>query len=603
MIRERSHAQFWPGVALALMVFGACGDDDSAATAKPDGGEMPAVQAAGAAPGTTDAAATGSAANSASSTSQETNASCGAGQFDSTFAAIQKVIFEGHNCTNNACHGAAATGGLDLRADVAYDSLIEVKASLGTAFRVMPGEPDESVLFRKLKAATDPDGVMVEGSAMPVGEPPLSAEHLEVMRRWIEAGASRDGSIGDAITGKSDGIAELLGSCLPEVTPIEIKRLPAPSAEEGLQIPMAPFMLPGEKEVDVCFAQYYDVSDVVPAEFQDAKRGVFFVNGQRTRQDPQSHHLVIKHSGLGEAMVKDPSFGSWACRGGERNGQDCDPLKQDACSAGVCASEPQHKAACIGFGPMNGNSAELRTSSIATAQTAQYYRAPREGLYETIPLRGILYMNSHAFNLTKSETQLHAWINLFYAKSRQHEVRTLAITDKISIANGQAPFTKETHCAKWVAPRNAAMYTLSSHTHKRGSNFTVMLPDGTQVYQSAIYSDPVEKMFNPPMRFESAEAEARTLTYCAEYNNGATKDGSPDLKLVTRLSTMPDRTTCTPVACTGGKIGAACDGASDNASCDSSPGAGDGVCDACPITAGQTTENEMFVLSPSVVVE
>jgi hypothetical protein len=73
-------------------------------------------------------------------------------------------------------------------------------------------------------------------------------------------------------------------------------------------------------------------------------------------------------------------------------------------------------------------------------------------------------------------------------------------------------------------------------------------------------------------------------------------DGTADLRLVTRLSTMPDRTTCKPVACVAGKVEAACNGASDGASCDSSPGAGDGVCDACPITAGVTTENEMFVL-------
>lgn len=38
------------------------------------------------------------------------------------------------------------------------------------------------------------------------------------------------------------------------------------------------------------------------------------------------------------------------------------------------------------------------------------------------------------------------------------------------------------------------------------------------------------------------------------------------------------------------------DGAGDDASCDSSPGAGDGFCDACPITGGESTQNEMFVL-------
>jgi hypothetical protein len=33
----------------------------------------------------------------------------------------------------------------------------------------------------------------------------------------------------------------------------------------------------------------------------------------------------------------------------------------------------------------------------------------------------------------------------------------------------------------------------------------------------------------------------------------------------------------------------------------SSPCAGDGWCDACEITAGQMTENEMFLLMPSFV--
>jgi len=34
----------------------------------------------------------------------------------------------------------------------------------------------------------------------------------------------------------------------------------------------------------------------------------------------------------------------------------------------------------------------------------------------------------------------------------------------------------------------------------------------------------------------------------------------------------------------------------DDAACDTSPGAGDGMCDACPITSGATSDDEMFVL-------
>ncbi len=527
-------------------------------------------------------------------------APCDAGEFDSTYAAIQKVIFEGRSCTNDACHGSAANGGLDLRADASYDQLLEVKSGNSTLYRVMPGVPSESFLYRKLRAATVPGSVEVEGSPMPSGAPPLSTEHLEAVRRWIEAGAPRDGSIGDGITGRADGVAALLGSCLPEETPITIKPLEPPPADEGIQIAMAPFELKAEKEVDVCFAQYYDISDVVPMEFQDPEKGVFFVNGQRTRQDPHSHHLGVRHSQLQADKVNDPSFGAWTCRGGDDEGAACDPLHEGVCGIGLCASEPQDKAACIGFGP-DGNLADIRTGSIATAQTAQYYRAPREGVYETIPIRGILYMNSHAFNLTAEDTKLHAWINLFYAKDRRWPVQTIAVVDRLHIAAGQPPFTKQTHCAQWVAPENSDLYTLGSHTHKRGRNFTVDMPDGTRIYTSEIYSDPVEKIFEPPLRFDSPDPKQRTLEYCAEFNNGVNEDGVPDPTLVTRLSTMPDRTTCTPVACVAGKIGAPCSGAAAHAECDSAPGAGDGSCDACAITAGQTTENEMFALSPQIV--
>jgi hypothetical protein len=58
-----------------------------------------------------------------------------------------------------------------------------------------------------------------------------------------------------------------------------------------------------------------------------------------------------------------------------------------------------------------------------------------------------------------------------------------------------------------------------------------------------------------------------------------------------------------PVACVAGKVGAVCNGADDKASCDSTPGASDGWCDACPITSGQTTEDEMFVLNPHIVTD
>ena len=53
---------------------------------------------------------------------------CSNGTYPSTFALIEKAIFENQGCTNSVCHGAALAGGLDLRPGHAYDNLIDVDA-------------------------------------------------------------------------------------------------------------------------------------------------------------------------------------------------------------------------------------------------------------------------------------------------------------------------------------------------------------------------------------------------------------------------------------------------------------------------------------------
>src|SRR5262249_10848064 len=197
--------------------------------------------------------------------------------------------------------------------------------------------------------------------------------------------------------------------------------------------------------------------------------------------------------------------------------------------------------------------------------------------------------------LTDSDHRLHAWQNYSFAKQRTFPIQPIVDSHAIYIQSGQPPFTNKHYCSTHEMAQGSELLSLSSHTHKRGHHFTVTTGDASMIYESFEYHDPVNKNFEPPLRFDSADAAARTLTYCADYNNGLKDDGSPDVRLVTRLSTMPDRTTCKPVACVAGKVGAACNGAGDGASCDSSPGAGDGGGGAWPITAGGTTRDEMCV--------
>ena len=80
--------------------------------------------------------------------------------------------------------------------------------------------------------------------------------------------------------------------------------------------------------------------------------------------------------------------------------------------------------------------------------------------------------------------------------------------------------------------------------------------------------------------------------------DGAVFDnGFSDPSTVKRRSTSPESARCLEAAthCIGGPHqGALCGG--DSSVCETSPGAGDGDCDACSLEGGLTTEDEMFML-------
>jgi hypothetical protein len=121
-------------------------------------------------------------------------------------------------------------------------------------------------------------------------------------------------------------------------------------------------------------------------------------------------------------------------------------------------------------------------------------------------------------------------------------------------------------------------------------------PHESLIYTSLTYGDPLILTFDPPRRLAPAGASAaeRTLTYCALYDNGYS---NPDE--VKRNSLVPTNGgPCRPTHCAEGAIGAPC---TADAQCDSAAGAGDGACDACTVAFGVTTDDEMFVLTGSLV--
>ena len=152
---------------------------------------------------------------------------------DSTFALVQQQIFENRGCTASACHGESATGGLDLRAESSYASLVNVEADSGDYMRVFPGEQDLSLLYQKVAAKTEgfelgslPEPI--SGGAMPTGPDVLSETDLALLRAWIRGGAPESG-----IVAGSEAYADC--SLDGEVAPNKIQPLPAPETTVGVQ--------------------------------------------------------------------------------------------------------------------------------------------------------------------------------------------------------------------------------------------------------------------------------------------------------------------------------------------------------------------------------
>ena len=512
--------------------------------------------------------------------------------FESTFEAIQTVLFEGSGCTQDVCHGSAQAGGLDLREDAAFASLVGVASRGSTLLRVESGSIQRSYLFQKIAAKTAPakQTSPISGSPMPVGDVTVTDDQLEALRLWIEGAAPEFGVLGDEFGGNR--IADLLGACLPPPSPVEVLPLPSPAPDEGLQFEMPPHEIKAGSELEICFATYHDFRDQIPERFMSDDREVFYTWRDERREDPNTHHNIVAHSGFYADAVDDPSFGRWHCVEGPRDGADCDPREATACGeGGFCISEIKDATACFGFGP--------------PGSTFRRGRIPRTGgtpgVFNEEKTHGIFYWNSHAFNLTPEDLKHHLWLNLYFTDDLRFRVTGIGGAGNI-FAPDAAPFTKEEYCFEHVFEQNTELLTLSSHTHKRGERFTIDLKStGERLYDNPYWEDPLVTIFDPPMRFDSPDVEERTLIYCALYNNGVRPDGTPDTDLVTRNS-RKTRGSCDPVACAEGRVGAPCAGVDDDAACDTSPGAGDGLCDACPIAGGVTSDDEMLIISGSKLV-
>lgn len=100
------------------------------------------------------------------------------------FEAIRDEILVRSCGFGSSCHSAGA-GGFTVSEDMTRDDVVNVPTALNPAvILVIPGDPDESYLVRKLEG-----GPNIQGEQMPPDGAALDPAEIERIRDWIAAGA------------------------------------------------------------------------------------------------------------------------------------------------------------------------------------------------------------------------------------------------------------------------------------------------------------------------------------------------------------------------------------------------------------------------------
>jgi len=118
---------------------------------------------------------------------------------DSSYGLVYDKIFVG-SCALSGCHdGGNGAAYPSLKGDDVYESIFQAATQNGQAMQaglqlVKANDVDSSFLYQKL--IYDQSSFQF-GSKMPLGGLTLTANQIEFVKQWIEAGAPKSGHVAD----------------------------------------------------------------------------------------------------------------------------------------------------------------------------------------------------------------------------------------------------------------------------------------------------------------------------------------------------------------------------------------------------------------------
>lgn len=388
----------------------------------------------------------------------------------SSFDLIQKKILT-TSCATSGCHLSDKDityiqHGLVLAEGVAYQNMVGVDprnsdAKTDGLKRVKAFASFESLLYHKLTTSASHHSGRQYGNPMPLGGTLLSDGQVEFVRRWIDAGAPRTGTIADA---------SLLDD--KTVTVVTYDPLPVPTAGTGYQIAVPLFDVQPNFEREL-------FSRRMVGNTQD-----IYVNRYETKMRNGSHHLVA-YDFQNKSILP--------------NLNDLRDLRNPDNSLNLVTA------------------ISMSNHVYLAGSQAQYqnYVFP-EGAALLIPAGASFDLNSHFVNKTSTVMKGEAQMN-FYTVDKstvQYVVQTLNLSNTSLNLPGKSRVTM-TKSFTFDKPRK--VLTLTSHMHKMGEKFVIKIKGGTRdgevVYTSTDWEHPDIISFKTPIDLKKGEGLISEITY------------------------------------------------------------------------------------------
>jgi hypothetical protein len=380
------------------------------------------------------------------------------------------------SCAVSGCHAATTDAsfkehGLVLAKGQSYENLMGVapknpNALADRLLRVKAFKSLESLLFHKLVFDNSHHSNKSYGAPMPLGKDLLTVGQIEFIRRWIEAGAPKTGSVADAA---------LLDDKTPSLTPFTA--LEKPAAGAGFQMHLTPFTVNPNFERELFVRKPVGNTETV------------YVNRFKISMRPNSHHFILygfrNNNNLGQLnLIRD--------------------LRNPDNSLNLVTTL-QMSNHIFYFG---GSEANLD------------YQFPAGTAMELVANQ-TFDMNAHNFNKTEKPLTGEAYINL-YTTPKANVTKVVKVLD-LGNTNLNLPANQRTVVTKdFTFSNNSKIVALFSHTHKLGEKFEILIKGGARngevVYTSTDWEHPLRKDFTPATYISIKKGEGLTsrITY---FNN------------------------------------------------------------------------------------